>query len=111
MGLICVVGVIIIWWIVAFVVSDSVILPSPADTGHALLHYFNRPYPARGDTLLGNTAASLVRILVGFAGGAVAGTMLGAIMSAVRPPRLPNGTDPRDPNQHHQSAASVPATF
>jgi NitT/TauT family transport system permease protein/taurine transport system permease protein len=88
MGLVGVVGIIIIWWIAALIISDDVILPSPLDTARTLLHYLGRPYPARGDTLPGNMAASLSRILIGFAWGAVAGTMLGALMSAVRPIRL-----------------------
>jgi ABC-type nitrate/sulfonate/bicarbonate transport system permease component len=88
MGLIGVVVIIGIWWIAALIISDNVILPSPVDTWRTLVQFVSRPYPARGDTLLGNTAASLSRILVGFAWGAVAGTMLGAIMSAVRPLRL-----------------------
>jgi taurine transport system permease protein len=88
MGLVGVVGIIIIWWIAALIISDNVILPSPLDTGRTLLRYLTRPYPARGDTLPGNMAASLSRILVGFAWGAVAGIMLGALMSAVRPIRL-----------------------
>jgi NitT/TauT family transport system permease protein/taurine transport system permease protein len=88
MGAIGVAGIIVVWWIAALIIGDNVVLPSPADTGRMLLHYLDRPYPARGDTLLGNTAASLTRILIGFAWGAAAGTMLGAAMAAVRPLRL-----------------------
>lgn len=88
MGLIGVVGIIAIWWIIALIIADNVILPTPFYTGRTLLHYLGQPYPARGDTLLGNTAASLMRILVGFAWGAVAGIILGAAMAAVRPLRL-----------------------
>jgi ABC-type nitrate/sulfonate/bicarbonate transport system permease component len=88
MGLIGIAGIITIWWIAALVISDKVILPSPADTGRILFHYLSRPYPARGDTLPENMLSSLSRILVGFGWGAVAGIMLGAIMSAVRPVRL-----------------------
>jgi ABC-type nitrate/sulfonate/bicarbonate transport system permease component len=88
MGLIGIAGIITIWWIAALVISDKVILPSPADTGRILFRYLSRPYPARGDTLPENMLSSLSRILVGFGWGAVAGIMLGAIMSAVRPVRL-----------------------
>src|ERR1700761_1951863 len=67
MGLVGVVSIIVVWWVVALIISDNVILPSPAYTGLTLVHYLGKPYPARGDTLLGNTAASLMRILAGFA--------------------------------------------
>jgi len=88
MGLVGVVGIVIVWWIAALIISDNVILPSPPDTGRTLIEYLNRPYPARGETLLGNTVASLTRILAGFVWGAIAGTVLGAAMSAVRRLRL-----------------------
>ncbi len=88
MGFVGVVCVIVIWWLAALIISDDVILPSPLATGATLIHYLTRPYPARGQTLLGATAASVARILVGFAWGAVAGIVLGAAMAAVRPLRL-----------------------
>lgn len=88
MGLLGVVCIIVAWWLAALIVSDNVILPSPWATGRTLLHYLGRRYPARGDTLLGDTAISLARILIGFAWGAVVGTVLGALMAAVRPVRL-----------------------
>ncbi len=88
MGLFGVVCIIVIWWLAALIISDNVILPSPADTGWTLLHYLTRPYPARGDTLLGDTAVSLTRIVAGFAWGALAGIIVGAAMSAIRPLRL-----------------------
>ena len=88
MGSVGVVCVIVIWWLAALIISDDVILPSPLSTGATLVHYLTRPYPARGETLLGATAASVARILVGFAWGAIAGIVLGAAMAAVRPLRL-----------------------
>ncbi len=88
MGLLGVASIIVAWWFAALIISDNVILPSPVATGRTLLHYLTRPYPARGLTLLGDTAMSLARILAGFAWGAIAGTVLGAAMAAVRPLRL-----------------------
>ncbi|MGH7160024.1 MAG: ABC transporter permease [Acetobacteraceae bacterium] len=88
MGSLGVACVIAIWWLAAFIIADNVILPSPVATGRTLWHFLNRPYPARGDTLLGDTAISLVRILIGFAWGALVGTVLGAMMAAIRPLRL-----------------------
>ena len=88
MGLIGVLCIIVAWWLAALIISDDVILPSPVATARILLHFLTRPYPARGETLLGDTAASLARILAGFAWGAVVGIVLGALMSAVRPLRL-----------------------
>lgn len=88
MGLFGAVCIIVIWWLASLIISDNVILPSPADTGRTLLHYLTRPYPARGDTLLGDTAVSLTRIVAGFAWGALAGIIVGATMSAIKPLRL-----------------------
>jgi ABC-type nitrate/sulfonate/bicarbonate transport system permease component len=88
MGFLGIVCIIVAWWLAALIISDDVFLPSPAATGKVLIHYLNRRYPANGDTLIGNTAASLARILAGFAWGALAGTALGAAMSAMRPLRL-----------------------
>ncbi|MGH6991141.1 MAG: ABC transporter permease [Stellaceae bacterium] len=88
MGSLGVACVIAIWWLAAFIIADNVILPSPVATGRVLWHFLNRPYPARGDTLLGDTAISLVRILIGFGWGALVGTILGAMMAAIRPLRL-----------------------
>ncbi|MGH7209932.1 MAG: hypothetical protein ACREF1_00520, partial [Acetobacteraceae bacterium] len=50
MGLLGVVGIIVIWWLAALIISDNVILPSPGETGRTLLHYLTRRYPARGET-------------------------------------------------------------
>src|SRR6185437_6481959 len=88
MGAIGVACILIIWWLAALVIADDVILPSPMTTAAVLLHYLTRPYPAQGETLLGDTAASMARIIVGFAWGAAAGIVLGALMAAVRPLRL-----------------------
>lgn len=48
MGLVGVVGIIVIWWVVALIISDNVILPSPAYTGLTLVHYLVRPIPPAG---------------------------------------------------------------
>lgn len=88
MGLLGVVLIIVLWWLASLIISDNVILPSPITTGQTLLHYLTRPYPATSPTLLGDTAVSLARILVGFAWGAAVGIALGAAMAAVRPIRL-----------------------
>ncbi len=88
MGAIGVLCIVVIWWLAALIIADDVILPSPATTGAVLLHYLTLPYPAEGETLLGDTAASMARIIVGFAWGATAGIVLGALMAAIRPLRL-----------------------
>lgn len=88
MGLLGVTLIIIIWWIASLIIADNVILPSPLFTARTLVHYFTRPYPATSPTLLGDTLASLARILIGFGWGATVGIVLGAVMAAVRPIRL-----------------------
>lgn len=88
MGLAGILSIIALWWLAALVISDNVILPSPLATARTLVHFLTRRYPARGETLLGDTAVSLARILAGFAWGALVGIVLGALMSAVRPLRL-----------------------
>jgi ABC-type nitrate/sulfonate/bicarbonate transport system permease component len=70
------------WQIAAMIVRDPVFLPSVAQTAHAFVHYFNRPYPSQSKPLWYDAAVSLRRILVGFVIGVIAGVALGAAMSA-----------------------------
>jgi ABC-type nitrate/sulfonate/bicarbonate transport system permease component len=78
------IGLAVVWQIIATIVKDPVFLPSVTQTVRTFLHYFDRPYPAQGSPLWYDALTSLRRILIGFAVGVVAGVTLGSAMSASR---------------------------
>jgi taurine transport system permease protein len=78
------IGLAVVWQIIATIIRDPVFLPSVSQTVSTFLHYFDRPYPAQGSPLWYDALTSLRRILIGFAVGVVAGVTLGSAMSASR---------------------------
>ena len=80
-------GVVVLWQLLAMLLDDDVILPSFTQTAHAFVHYLGTPYPSHSLPLWRDLLVSLRRILIGFAGGVVVGVAIGAAMSASRPLR------------------------
>jgi taurine transport system permease protein len=78
------IGLAVVWQIIATIIKDPVFLPSVSQTVSTFLHYFDRPYPAQGSPLWYDALTSLRRILIGFVIGVVAGVALGSAMSASR---------------------------
>ncbi|MCU1585807.1 MAG: binding-protein-dependent transport system inner rane component [Microbacteriaceae bacterium] len=74
-------GGVVLWWIVASIVRDPVVLPSPIDVFGALVKYMSGPYPSQGVTLWQHAAASLTRIAVGFGLGSIIGIAIGSLMA------------------------------
>ncbi|MEO8921708.1 MAG: ABC transporter permease [Caldimonas sp.] len=75
-------GGLVVWEVLAlWVVRDPVLLPTPIDTIRTLIRYLGAPYPTDGETLLGHTLTSLVRVFVGFALGSLIGITIGAFMA------------------------------
>jgi ABC-type nitrate/sulfonate/bicarbonate transport system permease component len=76
------------WEIAAYVIGDSVTMPTIQETARVLVHYVSKPYPqVQGKTLVKDAAISTGRILAGFVLGTAAGLVLGAAMAGVRPIR------------------------
>jgi NitT/TauT family transport system permease protein/taurine transport system permease protein len=75
---------VVLWQLVAMLISDPVFLPSVSQTAASFAHYFAHPYPSQGKPLWYDALTSLRRVLVGFALGAAIGVALGAGMSASR---------------------------
>jgi ABC-type nitrate/sulfonate/bicarbonate transport system permease component len=75
---------IVLWQLVAMLISDPVFLPSVSQTAASFAHYFAHPYPSQGKPLWYDALTSLRRVLIGFALGAAIGVALGAGMSANR---------------------------
>jgi ABC-type nitrate/sulfonate/bicarbonate transport system permease component len=75
---------IVLWQLVAMLISDPVFLPSVSQTAASFAHYFAHPYPSQGKPLWYDALTSLRRVLIGFALGAAIGVALGAGMSASR---------------------------
>jgi ABC-type nitrate/sulfonate/bicarbonate transport system permease component len=75
---------IVLWQLVAMLISDPVFLPSVSQTAASFGHYFAHPYPSQGKPLWYDALTSLRRVLIGFALGAAIGVALGAGMSASR---------------------------
>ena len=78
------IGLAVVWQIVATFIRDPVFLPSVTQTFSTFWHYLGRPYPSQGSPLWYDALTSLRRILIGFAIGVVAGVTLGSAMSASR---------------------------
>jgi NitT/TauT family transport system permease protein/taurine transport system permease protein len=75
---------VVLWQLVAMLISDPVFLPSVSQTVASFAHYFAHPYPSQGKPLWYDALTSLRRVLIGFALGAAIGVALGAGMSASR---------------------------
>jgi ABC-type nitrate/sulfonate/bicarbonate transport system permease component len=74
---------LVLWQLVAWLlIDDPSILPAPSEVVAICLQHFVVPYPSQSSTLLGHTLYSVVRILVGFTAGCLAGIAIGAAMSA-----------------------------
>lgn len=77
-------ALVVLWQILAVIISDPVFLPSVSQTVASFAHYLTHPYPSQGKPLWYDAATSLRRVLIGFAAGAAIGVALGAGMSASR---------------------------
>jgi NitT/TauT family transport system permease protein/taurine transport system permease protein len=77
-------ALVVLWQILATIISDPVFLPSVSQTAASFAHYLTHPYPSQGKPLWYDAATSLRRVLIGFAAGAAIGVALGAGMSASR---------------------------
>src|ERR1700704_3154185 len=75
---------VVLWQLVAVLISDPVFLPSVSQTAASFGHYFAHPYPSQGKPLWYDALTSLRRVLIGFALGTAIGVALGAGMSAGR---------------------------
>src|SRR4051812_5395590 len=75
---------VVLWQLVAMLISDPVFLPSVSQTVASFAHYFVHPYPSQGKPLWYDALTSLRRVLIGFALGTAIGVALGAGMSASR---------------------------
>ena len=77
-------ALVVLWQVLAMIISDPVFLPSVSQTAASFAHYLTHPYPSQGKPLWYDAATSLRRVLIGFAAGAAIGVALGAGMSASR---------------------------
>ncbi len=67
-------GLLMLWFVVSLVVANRTFLPSPLDTANALIHL------AASGVLVKQVLASLVRVFLGFALGAVCALALGTLI-------------------------------
>jgi NitT/TauT family transport system permease protein/taurine transport system permease protein len=80
-----VIGGLVVWqFAAAFIIRDTVLLPTPVETVRVLVRYLNTPYPSAGETLIGHALISLGRVLAGFAIGSFIGIAIGAMMAGFR---------------------------
>jgi len=77
-------ALVVLWQILAMIISDPVFLPSVSQTVASFAHYFTHPYPSQGKPLWYDALTSLRRVLIGFAAGTAIGVTLGAGMSSSR---------------------------
>jgi ABC-type nitrate/sulfonate/bicarbonate transport system permease component len=77
-------ALVVLWQVLAMLISDPVFLPSVSQTAASFAHYFTHPYPSQGKPLWYDALTSLRRVLIGFAAGAATGVALGAGMSSSR---------------------------
>jgi ABC-type nitrate/sulfonate/bicarbonate transport system permease component len=75
---------VVLWQLIAVLISDPVFLPSVSQTVASFVHYFAHPYPSQGKPLWYDALTSLRRVLIGFTLGTAIGVALGAGMSASR---------------------------
>ncbi len=73
---------ILVWQLVAMLLRDPVLMPSPIGTAATWLRYLQMPYPTGGETLIGHAVTSSLRILAGFSIGTLIGIAIGALMAA-----------------------------
>src|ERR1051326_8606140 len=71
-------ALVVLWQILAMIISDPVFLPSVSQTAASFAHYLPPPSPSQGKPLWYDAATSLRRVLIGFAAGAAIGVALGA---------------------------------
>jgi ABC-type nitrate/sulfonate/bicarbonate transport system permease component len=77
-------ALVVLWEVLALIISDPVFLPSVSQTVASFAHYFTHPYPSQGKPLWYDALTSLRRVLIGFAAGTAIGVTLGAGMSSSR---------------------------
>jgi ABC-type nitrate/sulfonate/bicarbonate transport system permease component len=77
-------ALVVLWQVLAVLISDPVFLPSVSQTVASFAHYFTHPYPSQGKPLWYDALTSLRRVLIGFAAGSAIGVTLGAAMSSSR---------------------------
>jgi NitT/TauT family transport system permease protein/taurine transport system permease protein len=77
-------ALVVLWQVLAMIISDPVFLPSVAQTAASFAHYFTHPYPSQGKPLWYDALTSLRRVVIGFAAGSAIGVTLGAAMSSSR---------------------------
>jgi NitT/TauT family transport system permease protein/taurine transport system permease protein len=77
-------ALVVLWQILAMIISDPVFLPSVSQTAASFAHYFTHPYPSQGKPLWYDALTSLRRVVIGFAAGSAIGVTLGAAMSSSR---------------------------
>jgi len=76
------IGVVLAWWLAAFVIRSNLLLPAPPAVAAKFWHLLvmrGQPYP-----LVTEMRASLQRILLGWGAGGVGGIAVGTLMSANR---------------------------
>jgi NitT/TauT family transport system permease protein/taurine transport system permease protein len=78
---------VVVWELLALIVHDPVVLPTPFETAATWLYYMSHRYPTVGYLLWQHALFSTLRILIGFVGGVVIGVTIGALMTAIRPVR------------------------
>lgn len=74
--------VLVVWEIVALILSDPVVLPTVSQTVSAWFHYLTHPYPSQAQPLWYDLVVSIRRILLGWVIGVAGGIALGAAMSS-----------------------------
>jgi NitT/TauT family transport system permease protein/taurine transport system permease protein len=77
-------ALVVLWQVLAMIISDPVFLPSVSQTAASFAHYFTHPYPSQGKPLWYDALTSLRRVVIGFAAGSAIGVTLGAAMSSSR---------------------------
>lgn len=78
-------GGLIVWEALAlWVIRDPILLPTPVATVQVLIRYLGSPYPTGGETLLGHTFTSLMRVFAGFVFGSLIGIAIGSLMAGFR---------------------------
>ncbi|MDQ0391537.1 ABC transporter permease [Labrys monachus] len=84
-GSLSMVALLVVWELVArLAIDDPAILPAPSLVLSVCLQHLTLPYPAQNSTLPEHTLYSIVRILIGFVAGSIAGIAIGAAMSAIK---------------------------
>src|SRR5882724_8450438 len=66
-------ALVVLWQLLAMLISDPIFLPSVSQTVASFAHYFTHPYPSQGKPLWYDALTSLCRVVIGFAAGAAIG--------------------------------------